>query len=114
MLACDKEYDTCPIEYAMNVIGGKWKLLILYYLMTDKVKRYGELKKSIPGITHKMLSSQLKELESEGIILRREYHQIPPKVEYSLTQKGVTLLPILGMMYDWGKENMNTNNCPIR
>lgn len=105
-MAYDKENGTCPIEYTLNVLGGKWKLLILYYLMTDKVKRYGELKKSITGITHKMLSTQLKELESEGIILRHEYHQIPPKVEYSLTQKGVTLLPILGMMYDWGKENM--------
>lgn len=110
MLVCNEENGTCPIEYTLNVIGGKWKLLILYYLMTDKVKRYGELKRSIAGITHKMLSTQLKELESDGIILRNEYHQIPPKVEYSLTQNGVTLLPILGMMYDWGKVNMNVSH----
>ncbi len=110
MLVCNEGNGTCPIEYTLNVIGGKWKLLILYYLMTDRVKRYGELKKSINGITHKMLSAQLKELEIAGIILRNEYHQIPPKVEYSLTQKGVTLLPILGMMYDWGKENMNNSH----
>jgi DNA-binding HxlR family transcriptional regulator len=109
IMAYNKENGVCPIEYTFNVMGGKWKLLILYCLMMDKVKRYGELKRSITGITHKMLSSQLKELESEGIILRREYHQIPPKVEYSLTQKGVTLLPILGMMYNWGKENMNVS-----
>lgn len=106
MLAYDNDYGICPIEFTLNVIGGKWKILILYYLMTDKVKRYGELKRSISGITHKMLSVQLKELESEGLILRKEYHQIPPKVEYSMTQKGATLLPILGMLYDWGKENM--------
>jgi len=101
------ENHICPIEHTLGIIGGKWKLLILYYLMTDKVKRYNELKRCINGITHKMLSMQLKELESDGIILRKEYPQIPPKVEYSLTQKGATLLPILGMMYDWGKENMH-------
>jgi len=100
-----KENHTCPIEYTLDVIGGKWKLLILYYLMTEKVKRYGELKRCISGITHKMLSTQLKELEKKGIILRKEYPQIPPKVEYSLTEKGATLLPILGMMYDWGEDN---------
>lgn len=109
MLACDGDQRTCPIEYTLNIFGGKWKLLILYYLMTDKVKRYGELKKSITGITHKMLSSQLKELENEGIILRKEYHQIPPKVECSLTQKGATLLPILGAMYEWGKQNRDVS-----
>ncbi len=98
---------TCPIEYTLNIIGGKWKLIILYHLMIDKVKRYGQLKRCINGITHKMLSMQLKELESEGIILRKEYPQIPPKVEYSLTKKGATLLPILGMMYDWGKSNIS-------
>lgn len=100
------ENHICPIEYTISIIGGKWKLLILYQLMTDKIKRYNELKRSISGITHKMLSMQLKELENDGIILRKEYPQIPPKVEYSLTQKGVTLLPILGVMYDWGNENM--------
>lgn len=100
------ENHTCPIEYTLGIIGGKWKLLILYYLMVDKVKRYGELKRCIAGITHKMLSKQLKELESEGIIHRMEYYQIPPKVEYSLSEKGATLLPILGMMYDWGQDNM--------
>jgi DNA-binding HxlR family transcriptional regulator len=100
---------TCPIEYTLDIIGGKWKLLILYYLMTEKVQRYGELKRCVTGITHKMLSIQLKELEKAGIISRKEYPQIPPKVEYSLTEKGVTLLPILGMMYDWGVKNINAD-----
>ncbi len=106
MLSCNKNNDNCPIEFTLNVIGGKWKLLILYHLMTNKVMRYGEIKSSIVGITHKMLSQQLKELESAGLISRTEYPQIPPKVEYSFTEKGVTILPILGMMYQWGKENM--------
>lgn len=96
----------CPIEFTMKAIGGKWKLLILYYLMTDRIKRYGELKKSITDITHKMLSQQLKELETDGLIHREEYHQIPRKVEYTLSEKGVTLLPILGAMQQWGRENM--------
>lgn len=100
------EKGTCPIEYTLSVIGGKWKLMILYHLMTGRVKRYGELKRSIDGVTHKMLSALLKELESAEIIFRNEYCQLPPKVEYSLTPKGVTLLPVLGVMYDWGKENM--------
>lgn len=105
MISEQTEKHSCPIEYTLNVIGGKWKLLILYYLMNDRVKRYNELKRCIEGISHKMLSAQLKELESMGIILRTEYRQIPPKVEYSLSEKGATLLPILGMMYDWGREN---------
>jgi DNA-binding HxlR family transcriptional regulator len=105
MLTCEDKSNVCPIEYTLDAIGGKWKLLILYYLMIGKVKRYGELKRSITGITHKMLSFQLKELETHGIIHREEYHQIPPKVEYSLSEKGVTLLPILGMMHEWGEKN---------
>lgn len=78
---------TCPIEYTLEVMGGKWKLLIIYYLMTNKIMRYGELKRNITGITHKMLSSQLKDLESHGIITRKEYPQVPPKVEYALSKK---------------------------
>ncbi|MCX7710256.1 MAG: helix-turn-helix transcriptional regulator [Clostridia bacterium] len=105
-LTCSNEKSECPIEYTLSTIGGKWKLMILFYLMNGGTKRYGELKRLIKGITHKMLSNQLKELESSGLVNRVEYHQIPPKVEYSLSEKGATLLPVLGMMYDWGKENM--------
>ncbi len=99
--------DSCAIEYTLGVIGGKWKMLIIYHLMLCKVRRYGELKRSISGITHKMLSAQLKDLESFGIVQRKEYPQIPPKVEYSLTETGASLLPILGMMYNWGKSHMS-------
>lgn len=106
-MLCNNDNSICPIQYTLEAIGGKWKLLILYFLMIDKVKRYGELKKSIPGITHKMLSSQLKELENYQLIHRKEYQQIPPKVEYSLSEKGVSLLPLLGLMYEWGEENMS-------
>ena len=96
----------CPVEYTLEAIGGKWKPLILWSLVQDKVKRYGEIKKSIDGITHKMLSQQLKDLESKGLVHREQYNQIPPKVEYWLTEKGQTLVPILKAMCQWGSENM--------
>ncbi|MCE1247832.1 MAG: helix-turn-helix transcriptional regulator [Firmicutes bacterium] len=94
-----------PFEDTLDIVGGKWKLKIIYELACEKVERYGELKRNIPGITHKMLSSQLKELEQDGMIIRTEYPQIPPKVEYSLSPKGKSFLPILNQMCDWGKEN---------
>lgn len=92
-----------PFEYTVSIISGKWKLKIIYLLSCSGALRYGELKKNIEGITHKMLSSQLKELETENIILREEYPQIPPKVEYSLTSKGESLIPLVKDMCDWGK-----------
>ncbi len=98
-LASQKE----PFEYTLSIISGKWKLKIIYILACLGVVRYGGLKKNVVGITHKMLSSQLKELEMAKIILRKEYPQVPPKVEYSLTKKGNTLVPILSSMCEWGK-----------
>lgn len=95
----------CPIIYTLAVVGGKWRWLIIYKLSENGILRYGELKKSLPPITHKMLSQELKELEAQKLIHREEYHQIPPKVEYSLTEKGQTLLPILDLMSKWGDEN---------
>jgi DNA-binding HxlR family transcriptional regulator len=93
----------CPIEYVLEIVGGKWKLIILWYLSKHNVLRYGEIKRLLNGVTHKMLSQQLKELESDGFIHREEYHQIPPKVEYSLTERGASLLPVLSAMSSWGE-----------
>lgn len=76
-----------PFGYTLSVIGGKWKMVIMFVLVEKTVARYGELKREIPDITHKMLSAQLKELEKDGIVIRKEYQQIPPKVEYSLSPK---------------------------
>lgn len=104
----NKKYR-CPVEYTLEAIGGKWKPLILWSLACDGVKRYGQIKKSIKGITHKMLSQQLKDLESKGLIHRKQYNQIPPKVEYWLTEKGKTLIPILEAMCEWGAKNMGSN-----
>jgi DNA-binding HxlR family transcriptional regulator len=97
----------CPIVYTLSVVGGKWKWLILYRLSENSVLRYGELKKKLLDITHKVLSRELKELEKENLIYRNEYHQIPPKVEYSLTEKGKTLIPVLELMANWGRKNQS-------
>ena len=87
------------------MINGKWKLRILYGLACEKILRYSELKRNLTPITHKMLSTQLKELEEDGIIIRKEYPQVPPKVEYSLSEKGISFIPIINAMCDWGKIN---------
>ena len=84
-----------PFGYTLSVIGGKWKMVIMFVIVEKSVARYGEIKRAIPDITHKMLSAQLKELEHDGIILRKEYQQVPPKVEYSLSEKGKSLMPVL-------------------
>jgi DNA-binding HxlR family transcriptional regulator len=92
---------TCEVESTLKVIGGRWKVLIIRELMAG-VKRFGELQRSLNGITQKMLSQQLRELEEDGIIHREVYPQIPPKVEYSLTLLGESLKPILYAMHEWG------------
>jgi len=104
----------CPVEYTLSIMGGKWKSVILWQLAVEGVRRYGEIKKGVTGITHKMLSQQLKELESDGLIHRQEYHQIPPKVEYSLTDKGTSLMPVLKAMCDWGSNHLGEamKGCP--
>ncbi|MCH5297153.1 MAG: winged helix-turn-helix transcriptional regulator [Ruminococcus sp.] len=88
-------------ETAVSMIGGKWKLKIIYFLAMNEVLRYGELKRLLIPITHKMLSSQLKELERDGLVNRKEYPQIPPRVEYSLTSAGRGLEPVVKAIYDW-------------
>lgn len=92
------------VETTLKVIGGKWKMVILCHL-TDGVKRFGELKRAMPDITQKMLTQQLRELELDGIIHREVFSQVPPKVEYSLTDYGETIHGVLGVMADWGQKH---------
>jgi DNA-binding HxlR family transcriptional regulator len=108
----DKSYH-CPVELTLNVVGGKWKVLLLWN-MKGGVKRYGELKRLVPGITHKMLTQQLRELEDDGIINRKVYEIVPPRVEYSLTERGEQLKPVLEMMGQWGMQflTVEDNNIP--
>lgn len=96
----------CEMEITLSVIGGKWKPLILYYLGDEGTKRFGQIKSFINKISQKSLTNQLRELENDGLINRTIYPEVPPKVEYSLTQKGETLLPILEKMCEWGEKNM--------
>lgn len=95
----------CSIEYTLKKIGGKWKTVILWHLCVDGSFRYNELRQLLPGVTHKVMSHQLKELEEEGFIDRKQQNTVPPKVEYSITEKGKTLMPILEQMHLWGTEH---------
>ncbi len=94
----------CEKELTLAVIGGKWKLIILWHMGLDGTLRFSELKKRIPSITQKMLTNQLRELEEDQLVTRKVYAEVPPRVEYSLTAYGESLMPILQMMYKWGKE----------
>lgn len=96
---------TCEVETTLKVIGGRWKVLIIRELMFG-VKRFGELQRALDGITQKMLTQQLREMEEDGIIYREVYPQIPPKVEYSLTPLGESLKPILYAMHEWGIQRL--------
>lgn len=101
----DKMFN-CEKELTLYVIGGKWKMLILWHLGKEGTKRFGELKALMPGITQRMLVNQLRELEEDLIVERKVYPVVPPKVEYSLTEQGKSLMPILDSMYEWGKNYM--------
>ncbi|MDD2830487.1 MAG: helix-turn-helix domain-containing protein [Sulfuricurvum sp.] len=103
----------CPFELTMEVIGGKWKGLILWHLLDKKVLRNGEMLRLMPRITQKMLTQQLREMEENGLVSRVIYEQVPPKVEYSLTSHGEALRPILNQMIDWGAEYARDNNITI-
>ena len=87
-------------------MGGKWNPLIIYLLDKNTVMRFSELHKQIEGITQKMLTQQLRELEADKIVKRKVYPEVPPKVEYSLSEKGKTLIPILDLMCQWGEKNL--------
>jgi DNA-binding HxlR family transcriptional regulator len=93
----------CALDITMDYIGGKWKAVVLWYLK-DKHKRFSELKRDIPGITEKMLSLQLRQLETDGIIKRKVFAQVPPRVEYNLTKEGKTLVPAIEAIAKWGRE----------
>ena len=96
-----KELPACPVELTVGLIGDKWKILIIRDLLTG-TKRFGELKKSLNNITQKVLTNKLREMEASGLVKRKIYPEVPPRVEYSLTDTGLSLKPILDSMVEWG------------
>jgi DNA-binding HxlR family transcriptional regulator len=92
---------SCPVEWTLEVIGGKWKCVILWHVR-GRVRRFSELRRLIPGATQKMLTAQLRQLERDGLVERKIYAQVPPKVEYSISDYGRTLSPLLEQMCKWG------------
>lgn len=101
----EKSYK-CPVIYALEIVGQKWKIPIMWYLFDNDNLRYNELKRKINGITNMMLTKSLKELEEHKLITRTQYDLIPPKVEYSLTERGKALFSTLNELYKWGEEQM--------
>ena len=106
-----KELPICPVETTLTLISDRWKVLILRELFTG-TKRFGELKKSLTGISQKVLTANLKDMEASGLLIRKAYPEVPPRVEYTLTEMGESLKPILGAMFDWGMDYKRKNNLP--
>ncbi|PQP81015.1 transcriptional regulator [Paenibacillus sp. PCH8] len=107
----DLNFDQlCPATYAFNVIGGKWNLPILAILSQNGTMRYNELKRRLHGITGTTLTNCLKELIDYGIVHREQFNEIPPRVEYSLTEPGLNLVPLIESIVEWGQENMITSS----
>lgn len=100
-----KTYAHCPVEATLDIIGGKWKSIILFRVL-EETRRFNELRRLIPALTQRMLTNQLRELEHDGLIARKIYAQIPPKVEYSITVFGKTLEPVLLALTQWAEKNM--------
>ena len=98
-----KELPACPVETTLTLIGDKWKVLILRDLMNG-TKRFGELKKSIGTVSQKVLTAQLRDMEESGLLTRKVYAEVPPRVEYTLTELGYSLKPVLDSLWSWGEE----------
>ena len=98
-------YTHCPVEATLDIIGGKWKSIILFRVL-EETRRFNELRRLVPNLTQRMLTNQLRELESDGLIARKVYAQVPPKVEYSITDLGKTLEPVLLALTKWAVEHM--------
>lgn len=103
----DALFPNCPIRNILSRIGDKWSMLVLYTLETDEAKRFKELQRNIPDISQKMLTATLKMLEADGLVKRKAFAEVPPRVEYSLSDKGKTLLPHINALLSWATDNMD-------
>ena len=98
--------EGCGLKKVINIVGGKWKIMILCVIDRDEVVRYGDLRRSIYGITNTMLAQSLKDMESDGLVIRKQYDEMPVRVEYSLSEKAKSLIPILLELKKWGEKNI--------
>lgn len=105
----EKALPACPVETTLSLISDKWKVLIIRDLLPG-TKRFGELKKSVGGVSQKVLTAQLRQMEESGLVTRTVYPEVPPRVEYALTELGYSLKPVLDAMWNWGEEYMNTGS----
>lgn len=106
-----KELPACPVETTLMLISDRWKVLILRDLFTG-TKRFGELKKSLTGISQKVLTANLRDMEQSALLTRRAYPEVPPRVEYTLTELGESLRPVIAAMFDWGVDYKKKNDSP--
>lgn len=111
-MKCSDEQYNCPVGTTIDIIGGKYKSLILWHLI-DSTLRFGELSRLIPQATPKMLTQQLRELEDAHLVVRKVYPVVPPRVDYSLTDLGISMRPILEAMYSWGENYLKKQGCKI-
>lgn len=111
----DTEKLLCPVRYSLDIVGGKWKLPILCMLVSGEPTRYSTIRRKLGDVTNMMLSQSLKELEAAGMVYREQYNEVPPRVEYSLTEKGNSLVPILVQFGEWGAQNMRSDaTCSVK
>ena len=111
MNSMEKKLPDCPVETTLMLISDRWKVLILRDLFTG-TKRFGELKRSLAGISQKVLTANLKSMETDGLLTRRAYPEVPPRVEYTLTELGESLRPVIAAMFDWGMDYKRRNDSP--
>lgn len=104
----------CGIDAALDVVSGKWKGLVLWELHTHGIRRFAELRRALPGVSEKMLTQHLRQLEEDDLIRRKVFAEVPPKVEYSLTEAGAALNEALGPLGDWGRERLRRNSLEVR
>lgn len=105
LLVTDTASDSCPVTYCLSVIGGKWKPVIIFCIVNG-VDRFGAMQRAVPGITKQMLTKQLRELEADKLISRKVYAEVPPRVDYTLTDKGRSILPVIAEMKSWGESQL--------
>lgn len=104
----------CSVEATLEVIGGKWKGVLLFHLMTNGVMRFNEIRRLKPDLSPRILTAQLRELEADGVIVRKVYPVVPPRVEYSLSKSGESLIPLVTAMQQWGDDYLKRTNAPLK